>query len=157
VAPIDRDGGASDRCEERGIDAPRLVRGRARGLVTFITKNGHNRTTPLHATLKTALEALPDREGPVFRGSDGQRVGKSALRYAFEAAVRKAGLVPFRFHDCRHAAISFLVQAGVPLATVQMIGGWTTIGMVLRYGHLAPQHLKVPWRRCQRSPRQKRP
>src|SRR2546425_11124630 len=114
----------------------------ARGLVTFSkTKNGHNRTIPIHVTHKPALEALPDREGPVFRGPDEQQLGKSTLRYAFERAVRKAGLSPFRFHECPHAAISFLVQAGVSLATVQMIGGWTTSSMVLRYGHLAPQHL----------------
>jgi len=114
-----------------------------RGLVTFLrTKNGGNRTIPLHSTLRQALESLADREGAVFRGVNGLRLGRWTVRHAFDRAVKKAGLAPFRFHDCRHAAVSFIVQAGVSLAIVQAIGGWKTVSMVNRYAHLQPQHLK---------------
>ncbi len=114
-----------------------------RGLITFLhTKNRSNRTIPLHGTLRNSLASLPHREGPVFLGDDGLPVRKSALRYAFEKAVKVADLAPFRFHDLRHAVVSFIVQAGVSLAVVQVIGGWKTVSMVNRYAHLQPAHLR---------------
>jgi site-specific recombinase XerD len=33
-------------------------------------------------------------------------------------------------------------MAGVDLRTVQVLGGWRTLGMVQRYSHLAPSHLQ---------------
>jgi site-specific recombinase XerD len=38
---------------------------------------------------------------------------------------------------------SRLVMAGVDLRTVQELGGWKTLSMVLRYSHLAPSHLQA--------------
>jgi len=32
-------------------------------------------------------------------------------------------------------------MAGVDLPTVQKLGGWKTLDMVLRYAHLSPNHL----------------
>ncbi len=39
------------------------------------------------------------------------------------------------------AAISFTVQNGTPLYVLQELGGWSDIKMVMRYAHLAPEHL----------------
>ena len=58
-----------------------------------------------------------------------------------EAALRRAGIDDFRFHDLRHTWASWLVQAGVPLSVLQEMGGWESIEMVRRYAHLAPNHL----------------
>jgi hypothetical protein len=33
------------------------------------------------------------------------------------------------------------VQAGTPLNVLQELGGWGDYSMVLRYAHLAPEHL----------------
>lgn len=33
------------------------------------------------------------------------------------------------------------VQAGTPLNSLQELGGWSNYEMVLRYAHLAPEHL----------------
>ncbi|EPY6620815.1 site-specific integrase, partial [Shigella flexneri] len=60
---------------------------------------------------------------------------------AWKAALRRAGIDDFRFHDLRHTWASWLVQAGVPLSVLQEMGGWESIEMVRRYAHLAPNHL----------------
>jgi hypothetical protein len=45
------------------------------------------------------------------------------------------------WHICRHTFASRLVMAGVDLKTVQVLGGWRRLKMVLRYAHLSPTHL----------------
>ncbi len=114
-------------------------------LVTFRdTKNGEDRTVPLSATLTAALKRLPRpiAGGPVFRTDAGKPLTPTIIRRPFRKAVKAAGLVGFRFHDLRHSAASFMVQAGVPLNTVRAILGHKSLGMVLRYSHLAPEHLR---------------
>ena len=39
------------------------------------------------------------------------------------------------------ATMATIIQAGVPLSTLQEMGGWESIEMVQRYAHLAPNHL----------------
>ncbi len=60
---------------------------------------------------------------------------------AWRAALKRAGIEDFRFHDFRHTWASWLVQAGVPISVLQEMGGWESIEMVRRYAHLAPNHL----------------
>jgi len=60
---------------------------------------------------------------------------------AWRAALKRAGIENFRFHDLRHTWASWLVQAEVPLSALQEMGGWESIEMVQRYAHLAPNHL----------------
>lgn len=60
---------------------------------------------------------------------------------AWRAALVRAGIEDFRFHDLRHTWASWLIQAGVPLSALQEMGGWESIEMVQRYAHLAPNHL----------------
>ena len=47
----------------------------------------------------------------------------------------------FRWHDLRHTWASWHVMAGTPLEVLQKLGGWSSLQMVLRYAHLAPDHL----------------
>jgi len=47
----------------------------------------------------------------------------------------------FRWHDLRHTWASWHVQSGTPLAVLQQLGGWASFDMVLKYAHLAPEHL----------------
>lgn len=47
----------------------------------------------------------------------------------------------FRWHDLRHTWASWHIMAGTPLEVLQKLGGWETLSMVLRYAHLAPEHL----------------
>ncbi|SDJ23039.1 Site-specific recombinase XerD [Paraburkholderia steynii] len=56
-------------------------------------------------------------------------------------ACAKAGIKDFRFHDTRHTWASWHVQNGTPLNVLKELGGWSDYDMVLRYSHLAPDHL----------------
>jgi integrase len=65
------------------------------------------------------------------------------LRWAektFPEAVSTAQIEDFRLHDLRHTFASRLVMAGVDLLTVMQLGGWKSLAMVQRYGHLSPGH-----------------
>ncbi|WP_369796340.1 tyrosine-type recombinase/integrase [Snodgrassella sp. CFCC 13594] len=57
------------------------------------------------------------------------------------AALQRSSIENFRWHDLRHTWASWLVQRGVPLRVIQEMGGWKTLQMVMRYSHLAPDHL----------------
>lgn len=47
----------------------------------------------------------------------------------------------FTWHDLRHTWASWHVMNGTPLPVLQQLGGWKTLQMVMRYAHLAPEHL----------------
>ncbi len=60
---------------------------------------------------------------------------------AWRAALKRAGIEDFRWHDLRHTWASWHVQAGTPLAVLQELGGWESELMVRRYAHLSTEHL----------------
>jgi hypothetical protein len=65
-----------------------------------------------------------------------------------EGALRDAGrdssrLEGFTWYGLRHTFASRLVMVGVDLRTVQELGGWRTLAMVKRYGHLSAAHLQA--------------
>ncbi|WP_245616494.1 tyrosine-type recombinase/integrase [Paraburkholderia acidipaludis] len=62
-------------------------------------------------------------------------------RAQWERAVARAGLDHFRFHDVRHTWASWHVQDGTSLPRLMELGGWSKYEKVLRYAHLAPDHL----------------
>jgi integrase len=75
-------------------------------------------------------------------------------------AARRAGLRRIRWHDLRRSFASQLITAGVSIRQVQEWMGHSTIGMTMRYAHLAPgggadliRALEAPedgaaWQRC---------
>jgi len=114
-----------------------------RGTLTFHqTKNGERRAVPL---IGDALEVLTQHvkgqhldTSLVFPDSTGTRpVG---MREAFEWAVKRAGIVNFRFQDCRHTAASYLAMNGASLAEIAEVLGHKTLAMVKRYAHLSEAH-----------------
>jgi len=64
------------------------------------------------------------------------------FRSAWERAVDRAKLVDFHFHDLRHTFASWAVQQGASLQEVKDLLGHHSLAMTLRYGHLAPEHLR---------------
>jgi integrase len=62
-----------------------------------------------------------------------------------ESAGEKVKPLPCRFHDLRHTAVSRMLNAGVPIAKVAKIVGWSASTMVLmakRYGHFSLNELR---------------
>lgn len=60
---------------------------------------------------------------------------------AWYAALERARINEFRWHDLRHTWASWQVQNGTPLFALQELGGWASAEMVRRYAHLAADHL----------------
>ncbi len=60
---------------------------------------------------------------------------------AYKNVLGQAGIDNFRFHDLRHTWASWHLQAGTPLNVLQELGGWNDYSMILRYVHLAHEHL----------------
>lgn len=72
-----------------------------------------------------------------FRGKPITQVSTKA----WYAALDRAGIENFRWHDLRHTWASWHVQQGTPLYALQELGGWESPEMVRRYAHLAAEHL----------------
>jgi integrase len=60
---------------------------------------------------------------------------------AWRAALKRAGITNFRWHDLRHTWASWHRQQGTPLDRLKELGGWKTFDMVERYAHLSTEHL----------------
>lgn len=98
----------------------------------------------IHVSLSTlAKDVLVRQVGKhpervfTFRG----RPINSVTTKAWPAALGRAGIENFRWHDLRHTWASWHVQNGTPLYVVQEMGAWETASMVRRYAHLAPAYL----------------
>ncbi|MBU2541336.1 MAG: tyrosine-type recombinase/integrase [Candidatus Omnitrophica bacterium] len=114
-----------------------------RGIIHLLnTKNGDKREIPMNEKVKTALiRTKKHSESPyVFCNDKGEPYGN--VRKSFFTAMRKAGIINFRFHDLRHSFASHLVMSGVDLNTVRELLGHKSLKMTLRYSHLSPDHKK---------------
>lgn len=76
----------------------------------------------------------------VFCDKKGKRFGE--IRKSFFTALKKAGIINFRFHDLRHTFASHLVMSGIDLNTTRELLGHKSIKMTLRYAHLSPNYKK---------------
>jgi integrase len=71
---------------------------------------------------------------------------------AWRAALKRAGIKDFRWHDLRHTWASWHAQTGTPLNVLQELGGWESVEMVRRYAHLSGEHLSEYARSMTESP-----
>ncbi|MCX7125385.1 MAG: site-specific integrase [Gammaproteobacteria bacterium] len=62
---------------------------------------------------------------------------------AWTKALKRAEIENFCWHDLRHTWASWHVQNGTTLQELQILGGWSSFVMVLRYAHLSSSHLRV--------------
>lgn len=114
---------------------------RSRGVVLMeITKSNRRREVPLNSRADAALLRRVPREGAglVFGAKSFDH-----FRSAWERAVRHAKVPDFRFHDLRHTFASWAVQRGATLQEIKDLLGHSSLAMVLRYAHLAPEHLRT--------------
>ena len=105
-----------------------------------ITKNGERREIPIDNTLtmmfNNMLRGFESKY--VFAGKDGDPY--KSVKRSFSTALKKAGIIDFRFHDLRHTFASHLVMAGVDLTSVKELLGHKSLAMTTRYAHLSPSH-----------------
>jgi integrase len=98
-----------------------------------------------------ALTVLRRRQGvhPEFVFTyEGKPVARTTTK-AWAAALERAGIRDFRWHDLRHTWASWHVQSGTSLQELMELGGWSSMEMVLRYAHLAGEHLRGAARRIE--------
>ena len=103
------------------------------------SKSGEMRYIQMNEAVKNVLIGIPKQTNSpyVFCREDGMPYD---FRKSFETALRKSGIISFRFHDLRHTFASHLVMGGVDLNTVRELLGHKTLEMTLRYSHLSPNH-----------------
>src|SRR5262245_13011166 len=117
-----------------------------RGHVIFPkTKNGDARGMPLHQRVLVALANLSHREGAVFRRPNGlpyqrpeddddeNRSAGSRIKTAFRGACKRANIVDFHPHDCRHTFATWHYAHNRDLTALMRLGGWKDIKSVIRY------------------------
>lgn len=94
---------------------------------------------------ESAVEVLRRRLGQDNRHVftyEGKPVARCST-VAWKKALERAGIErTFRWHDLRHTWASWHVQSGTPLQELMELGGWASFEMVLRYAHLAADHLR---------------
>ena len=96
---------------------------------------------PLNSAAMLVLRACLGQHARYVFSYRGKHIRQVNTK-AWQAAVRKAGLENFRWHDLRHTWASWHAQAGTPLNVLQQLGGWASAEMVGRYAHLSVQHLR---------------
>ncbi len=113
-----------------------------RKITVINTKNNESRVIPVNKTLYDELFSLSRKpKGEyVFYSRYGRPFRD--VREGFTAAVKRAGIENFRFHDLRHTFGSHLVMQGVGLRTVQQVMGHKDIKMTMRYSHLSPEYVQ---------------
>jgi len=100
-----------------------------------LTKSRKWREVPLSPGAREALAALANDTEYVFP----TRHQRNCQRW-FQQMREKAG-IEGTVHELRHTFISHLVMQGVPLRTVQVLAGHSTITVTEKYSHLAPDHM----------------
>jgi integrase len=113
------------------------------------TKNGEGRGVPLNRDAILALRSVQgqhERWCFTYRGKRMEAIGS-----AWKRSLKRAGIEKFRFHDLRHTWASWHVMSGTSLQELMELGGWKSYEMVLRYAHLAPEHLSDAAARIERG------
>jgi integrase len=101
------------------------------------TKNGEARSVPLSPRAVAVLEALP-------RSISGEviPVQRMTLYHVFAAAIKRADVSDFTFHDLRHEGLSRLAERGdFSVLELAAVSGHKTLQMLKRYTHLQAEKL----------------
>ena len=58
---------------------------------------------------------------------------KDTVKRSFASVCREAEITDFRLHDCRHTAITRMIQAGLPAMEIMKVSGHTQMNTFARY------------------------
>jgi integrase len=95
---------------------------------------------PLNAEAVVIIRRQSGKHPTHVFSYQGSRVRQLNTK-AWYAALRRAHIEDFRWHDLRHTWASWHVQQGTPLHALQELGGWESAEMVRRYAHFSAEHL----------------
>jgi integrase len=111
-------------------------------ITLFETKNGEIRSLPLvgHAFDLMLARSKVRRIDTDLVFPAHNSTQPIDLRGAFRTAMKRAGVVDFRWHDLRHTTASYLAMNGASLAEIAEVLGHKTLAMVRRYTHLSQAH-----------------
>ena len=105
------------------------------------TKSNKRREIPINVDLADLFKRIRKRQHLtskyVFTYS-GARV--ESIKTAFNAALRRASIDDFRFHDLRHTFASHFIMRGGDLKSLQELLGHADIKTTMRYAHLSKAH-----------------
>ena len=108
------------------------------------TKNGERRSINLLGEVNNIIAKLYNERKPnaiyVFPSNDGTK--PFDIMRSWRAAIKRAGIENFRFHDLRHTTASYLAMQGKSLGEIADVLGHKTLQMVKRYAHLSDAHKK---------------
>jgi integrase len=108
------------------------------------TKNGEPRVLPLVGKALEPIRELKLRNSArspyVFPHPNGLPEAFYSFDAHWYAALNRAGLQNFRFHDLRHTTASLLAAQGATLLEIADVLGHKTLAMVKRYAHLTTGH-----------------
>jgi integrase len=115
------------------------------------TKNGTPRGVPLNEDATAVLKEQIGKHQRCCFTYEGQPMRADVTNTAWHAALKRAGIEDFRFHDLRHTWASWHRQAGTSCDELKDLGGWKTRSMVDRYAKFATENLLAAASRIERS------
>ena len=107
------------------------------------TKNGTPRGVPLNSDAIAVLEQEVGKHPRFCFTYRGKPIQGPISNKGWFAALERAGLSNFRFHDLRHTWASWHRQAGTSCDELKDLGGWKSRQMVDRYAKFATENLQV--------------
>jgi integrase len=109
------------------------------------TKTEEPRQIPINDTLARVFKRIRRRQWQqgikseyVFTYQGAKLI--QSVKKSFSSALKRAGIVDFRFHDLRHTFASQVLMRGGSLKEVQELLGHKDIKMTMRYAHLSQEH-----------------
>jgi integrase len=100
-------------------------------ILAFNTKTAKARTVGMTQRVYDELTELWEQSP---KDSDELVFGiKDTIKRSFSSACHDAGIEGFHFHDCRHTAITRMIQAGLSPMEVMKVSGHTQMNTFARY------------------------
>jgi integrase len=104
------------------------------------TKNDHPRALPLLPTVLEELKRFVSERTEACLFPSRSRLSEPRhFESSWLAAVKRAEIRRFRFHDLRHTCASYLAQNGASLLEIADVMGHRQLAMVKRYAHLTTE------------------
>ena len=99
------------------------------------TKSGKDRILPISSLIAEVLKGQDMSSKWIFPNPQRKDRALKDISSSFKTAYKRCGIEKLRFHDLRHTAATWMVNAGIDLVTIKEILGHSTIQMTMVYCH----------------------